>query len=107
MFQYRHYEDGLLQVKSWYMIWVIIVIIPIGLIIIESGMNLNWTFMAAQVFVAPFIVSLFLTIAWAGATGIGLIAGRCVLSGATTPHFLPSLTHPACVLFNKNIHCLF
>lgn len=31
-FQYRHYEDQLLQYKSWCMIWVIVAIVPIGLV---------------------------------------------------------------------------
>lgn len=74
--QYRQYEDKLLVYKSWCMIWVVIAIVPTGLAIISSGMNLNWTFMAAQVFIAPFIVPLFLTITWAKATDKGLISGK-------------------------------
>jgi len=57
------------------MLWIIIAIVPIGLTIIGSGMDLNWTFMAAQVFISPFIVPLFLTISWAKATAKGLLAG--------------------------------
>ena len=33
--------------------------------------------MAAQVFVAPFIAPLFLTIGWSGATGVGVVSGEC------------------------------
>lgn len=84
--QYRHYEDQLLQYKSWCMIWVIIAIIPFGLLIIESGMNLNWAFLASQVFIAPFILPLYFTIGWARATSKGLISGGisgliCSVSG--------------------------
>lgn len=73
--KYRHYEDMLLEYKSWCMIWIIIIIIPFGLLIIESGMNLNWAFLASQVFIAPFIVPLYFTIGWAKATARGLIYG--------------------------------
>jgi hypothetical protein len=58
------------------MIWVIIGIIPFGLLIIESGMNLNWAFMASQVFIAPFILPLYFTIGWARVTSKGLISGK-------------------------------
>lgn len=75
LLQYRQYEDKLLEYKSWCMIWIIIGIIPVGMVVIESGMNLNWTFMAAQVFIAPFIVPLFLSIGWTKATGEGLVKG--------------------------------
>ncbi|KAL4230109.1 hypothetical protein ACF0H5_010494 [Mactra antiquata] len=34
---YRKYEDGLLRYKSWCMMWVIIAIVPYGLIISETG----------------------------------------------------------------------
>ncbi|WAQ98212.1 DUR3-like protein [Mya arenaria] len=87
--KYRHYEQQLLRYKSWAMIWVIAAIVPFGLAIIESGMNLNWAFMAAQVFIAPFLVPLYLTIAWARATDTGLVTGSlaglvCSVSGMLT-----------------------
>ena len=74
--QYRHYEDMLLRYKSWCMVWIIICIVPFGMLVIESGLNLNWANMAAQVFIAPFITPLFLTIGWAGAKSQVLIAGK-------------------------------
>lgn len=73
--KYRHYEDILLRYKSWCMVCIVACIVPFGLIVIESGMNLNWAYMAAQVFLAPFLTPLFLTIAWTGAQGPALIAG--------------------------------
>ncbi|XP_045205297.2 uncharacterized protein LOC123557720 isoform X1 [Mercenaria mercenaria] len=76
--QYRHYEDQLMQYKSWCMIWVVIAIIPFGLLIIGSGMNLNWAFLASQVFIAPFILPLYFTIGWAGVTSKGLISGGII-----------------------------
>ena len=57
------------------MVFVFAYIVPFGLIIIESGMNLNWASMTAQVFLAPFLTPLFLTIFWSGAQGPALIAG--------------------------------
>jgi len=57
------------------MVTVIAGIVPLGLAIIESGMDLNWAFLASQVFIAPFLVPLYLTVAWRRATATGLIAG--------------------------------
>ncbi|XP_053400065.1 uncharacterized protein LOC123557723 [Mercenaria mercenaria] len=73
--KFRHYEDQLLQYKSWCMVGVIAAIIPYGLIIIESGMNLNWVFFATPVFTCPFLMPLYFTISWTGATAKGLVIG--------------------------------
>ena len=73
--RYRHYEDSLITYKSWFMVWVVIMILPFGLIIIESGMNLNWVILAGQTFTTPFVVPIVLTITWSRTTGAGVIAG--------------------------------
>lgn len=79
------------------MIWIIICIIPFGLLIIESGMNLNWTFMASQVFIAPFIVPLYLTIGWARATSNALIAG--VLLNRFKDYYFINIPNRFCVFY--------
>ena len=73
--RYRHYEDSLIAYKNWFMVWVVILLVPFGLILIELGMNLNWAIMAGPTFTSPFLVPIFLTITWSKTTGAGVIAG--------------------------------
>ncbi|KAL4230108.1 hypothetical protein ACF0H5_010493 [Mactra antiquata] len=75
---YRKYEDGLLRYKSWCMMWVIIAIVPYGLIISETGMNVNWATLGSQVLTSPFLWPIFLTIAWPKATSTGVISGGII-----------------------------
>ncbi|WAQ99316.1 DUR3-like protein, partial [Mya arenaria] len=72
---YRRYEDGLMRYKSWCMVWVVILIVPYGLLISETDMNVNWATLGLQVLTCPFLVPLFLTITWSKATAKGVISG--------------------------------
>ncbi|KAJ8306847.1 hypothetical protein KUTeg_014931 [Tegillarca granosa] len=71
----RHYEDLLMRYKSWCIVWVTIGIIPFGLTILSTDINLNWAMFTMQVLLAPFLVPLMLTITWSKATSSGIIAG--------------------------------
>ena len=55
---------------------VIILIVPYGLLIAETGMNLNWAVMSGQVFTSPFLVPIFMTITWSKATAKGIVTGK-------------------------------
>ncbi|WAQ99313.1 DUR3-like protein [Mya arenaria] len=72
---YRRYEDGLMRYKSSCMVWVVILIVPYGLLISETDMNVNWTTLGLQVLICPFLMPLFLTITWSKATAKGVISG--------------------------------
>ncbi|KAJ8311971.1 hypothetical protein KUTeg_009344 [Tegillarca granosa] len=72
---YRHYEDLLIDRKGWCIVWVTIAIVPYGLIIISSGVNLNWAVFTMQSLISPFLTPLLLTIAWSKSTSAGVIAG--------------------------------
>ena len=61
------------------MVLVIILIVPYGLLIVETGMNLNWAVMALQVITSPFLIPIFMTITWSKATTPGVVSGICVL----------------------------
>ena len=58
------------------MVLVIILIVPYGLLIVETGMNLNWAVMALQVITSPFLIPIFMTIAWSKATTPGVVTGK-------------------------------
>nr|ARQ84970.1 DUR3-like urea-proton symporter [Tridacna squamosa] len=73
--KYRHYEDGLMRYKTWCMVWIVIGVVPLGLILSETSINVNWTTLGMQVFTSPFLVPLFLTISWSKATAQGVVSG--------------------------------
>lgn len=39
---YRQYQDNLIHFKNWCIVWVTIAIIPLGMLVFESGIDLNW-----------------------------------------------------------------
>ena len=61
--------------QTWCMLWIVIAILPFGLILSETSINVNWTTLGMQVFTGPFLVPLFTTITWTKATAPGVIAG--------------------------------
>ncbi|XP_033743421.1 urea-proton symporter DUR3-like [Pecten maximus] len=72
---YRHYEDLLIHYKSWCIVWVTIGVVPYGLLVMASGVNLNWAVFTLQALLSPFLIPLLLTIAWSKSTAPGVIAG--------------------------------
>ncbi|XP_071166222.1 uncharacterized protein [Mytilus edulis] len=75
LFRYRRYEDELLRYKSWCMIWVIIGIVPYGLIIFNSGVNLNWVIFTLQGVLSAFPFPLLMAIMWSKCTAKAVITG--------------------------------
>ena len=57
------------------MMMVIIFIIPYGLLVVETGMNLNWALWIGLVLTTPFLVPIFMTILWSRTTGVGVVTG--------------------------------
>ncbi|CAC5371237.1 DUR3 [Mytilus coruscus] len=72
---YRLYEDELLRYKSWCLMWITIAVIPFGLIIVNSKMNLTWACFALQAGLAAFVPPMFLVLIWSKLTSKGLIIG--------------------------------
>ena len=60
------------------MMWIIIAIVPYGLLVYETGMNLIWATLATQSFTTPFLIPVLLSITWAKATGQGVVAGNII-----------------------------
>ena len=77
---YRLYENLLKHYKSWCMMWVSLAIVPFGLIMFSSGINLYWALFFLPSLLSPFIVPLLLTITWAKCTGPAIIAGTIFYS---------------------------
>ena len=60
------------------MVWVVVLIVPFGMLIAESGMNVNWATLGIPVITSPFLTPLFVTITWSKATAKGVISGNRV-----------------------------
>ncbi|XP_052076798.1 uncharacterized protein LOC127714803 [Mytilus californianus] len=73
--QYRQYQDYLITFKNWCIIWVTLAIIPLGLIIFESGIDLNWIFYVGAIITIPCFPPVMLSIIWVKATSKGLMVG--------------------------------
>lgn len=61
------------------MVWIVILIVPYGLLISETGINLMWATLSTQVLTSPFLVPLFLTVTWSKATAKGVISGNSLI----------------------------
>lgn len=73
--EYRQYQDYLITFKNWCIIWVTIAIIPLGLVIFETGIDLNWIFYVGAIITVPCFPPVMLSIIWVKATSKGLIVG--------------------------------
>ena len=58
------------------MVWIIALIVPYGLTISGTDMNLTWATLSTQVLTSPFMTPLFLTITWSKTTANGVISGK-------------------------------
>ncbi|XP_060064863.1 uncharacterized protein LOC132545205 [Ylistrum balloti] len=72
---FRTYQDYLIDFKSWCIVWVSVCIIPFGLIIFSSGIDLNWTFFVGSIVTIPAFPAVVLAIMWVKQTPEGIIAG--------------------------------
>ncbi|OWF45140.1 Urea-proton symporter DUR3 [Mizuhopecten yessoensis] len=71
----RMYQDYLIDFKNWCIIWVAIAMIPFGLIIFSSGIDLNWTFFVGAIAIIPAFPAVALAVMWVKLTSEGIIAG--------------------------------
>ncbi|WAQ99645.1 hypothetical protein MAR_024018 [Mya arenaria] len=73
--QYREYQDSLIGFKDWCIVMVTISIIPLGLVVFETGIDLNWIFYSGAIVTIPCFPPVILSIIWVKATGKGLMSG--------------------------------
>ncbi|XP_064609406.1 uncharacterized protein LOC135473485 [Liolophura sinensis] len=72
---YRAYQDHLVQAKNWCILLVTISLVPSGLLIFGSGIDLNWAYYFGSIFIIPCLFPVIFAIVWAKATAVGLISG--------------------------------
>ena len=80
--RFRHYMDFLYEFKNWCIVMVTVSIVPLGLVVFESGIDLNWMFYVGAIVTIPCFPPVMLSIIWVKATSQGLIAGKATPSGA-------------------------
>ncbi|KAL8590055.1 hypothetical protein ACOMHN_034286 [Nucella lapillus] len=72
---FRTYQDALVRLKSWTIIFVTMAIVPCGLLVIRSGIDLNWVFLTGGIVTVPCFPGTVLSIVWVKATGRGMVIG--------------------------------
>ena len=55
-------------------------IVPLGLVVIETGIDLNWAMLAGSVLTIPGLPGLVLTIFWAQTTWLAVVLGKVFLN---------------------------
>ncbi|XP_055894761.1 uncharacterized protein LOC106053386 [Biomphalaria glabrata] len=93
--RYRQYMDYLFDFKNWCIVWVTVSMVPLGLIVFHSGINLNWIFYSGATVTIPCFPPVVLSIIWVKATGTGLIAGNISgLIGGITATLIAANLYP-------------
>ncbi|XP_059164313.1 uncharacterized protein LOC131947186 [Physella acuta] len=93
--RFREYMDFLFEFKNWCIVWVTVCMVPLGLVVFHSGINLNWIFYSGATVTIPCFPPVVLSIIWVKATGIGLIAGSISgLIGGIAATLATATTYP-------------
>ncbi|KAK3801516.1 hypothetical protein RRG08_000368, partial [Elysia crispata] len=79
--QYRAYQDTLHRLHRWVVIWITLSIVPVGILVITSGLGITWIFTFGTIVTLPALPGIILSLAWVKVTAQGLIAGS--ISGLT------------------------
>lgn len=91
--EYRMYQDSLMELKSWIILWVTLGLVPLGLTVIASGMDLNWVMMCGFILTVPCFPGALMTIIWVRTTSIALIVGSVSgLVGGIAANFIVAST---------------
>ncbi|CAL1538767.1 unnamed protein product [Lymnaea stagnalis] len=75
---FRMYQDSLIEFKNWCILWVTLGIVPFGLAVNASGVDLNWTMLVGAILTVPAFPGVILGILWSRATSQGIIIGSVV-----------------------------
>lgn len=102
--RYREYQDSLIGFKDWCIVMVTISIIPLGLVVFETGIDLNWIFYSGAIVTIPCFPPVILSIIWVKATGKGLISGGIagLICGVTATLVAASFYEGGLNLFLQN-----
>ncbi|XP_070197555.1 uncharacterized protein [Littorina saxatilis] len=77
--EYRMYQDSLMQLKSWVILWVTTGLVPLGLVVIATGVDLNWLMLCGFILTVPCFPGALMSIIWVKTTAIAVVVGS--LSG--------------------------
>ncbi|RUS86831.1 hypothetical protein EGW08_005427 [Elysia chlorotica] len=72
---YRSYLDSLVTFKSWCILWVTILLIPLGLVTLATGVDLNYVMMVGFILTTPSFPPALMTVLWTKTSGIGVTVG--------------------------------
>lgn len=113
--RFRSYMDFLFEFKNWCIVMVTVCIVPLGLVVFESGIDLNWIFYVGAILTIPCFPPVLLSIVWVKATSQGLIAGLWYIKSVllfvwSRPHhksycsFVTFLTSTSLVFGSRSRH---
>ncbi|CAH1782060.1 unnamed protein product [Owenia fusiformis] len=73
--KYRQYQDKLLSIKNWIILWLTLATIPLILFCVGVGLNLGWVFWFTGVLIGCTVVPIALSVTWSRLTSKGMISG--------------------------------
>ncbi|CAH1781003.1 unnamed protein product, partial [Owenia fusiformis] len=74
--KYKQYQDILRRYKTWAILVVTIMIVPMGMVIKKTTIDLNWAFQTGTVSLICFYPTVVLSVLWSKTSGYGVIAGN-------------------------------
>lgn len=64
-----------MMLKSWVILWVTLSLVPLGMLVLASGMDLNWVMMCGFIMTVPSFPGALMTILWVKTTSIAMMIG--------------------------------
>ncbi|CAL1534467.1 unnamed protein product [Lymnaea stagnalis] len=90
---YRCYLDSLVSFKSWCILWVTIGLVPVGMVILVSGVDLNYVMVCGFILTTPSFPPALMAILWSKTSALGVIVGSISgLVGGITANFIAAST---------------
>ncbi|KAH9519869.1 hypothetical protein Btru_071108 [Bulinus truncatus] len=90
---YRSYLDSLVTFKSWCILWVTIGLVPIGMLLQVSGIDLNYVMVCGFILTTPSFPPALMAILWTKTSSLGVIIGSLSgLIGGITANLITAST---------------
>ncbi|CAG5127507.1 unnamed protein product, partial [Candidula unifasciata] len=70
---YRSYLDSLVNFKSWCILWVTLSLLPVGMVTLASGVDLNYVMVCGFILTTPSFPPALMTIIWSKTSASGVI----------------------------------
>ncbi|XP_076467664.1 uncharacterized protein LOC143298665 [Babylonia areolata] len=92
--EFHMYQNSLMSLKSWVILWVTLALVPLGLLVTASGMDLNWIMMCGFILTIPCFPGALMTIIWVKTTSLAfIVGGLCGLAGGVTANLIMASTY--------------